>query len=149
MHPKVGNGYCNDETNNADCDYDGGDCCGSCVFKIHCSKCECLDADAINGASNTLIGDGTCNDETNKEVCNYDGGDCCKPNLDTEHCTECICHYQETCAAGFLIELVGDGYCHDETNNADCNYDGGDCCSTCLTTDHCSDCECLDGVAGM
>ena len=24
-------------------------------------------------------------------------------------------------------ELVGNGFCNDETNNAECNYDGGDC----------------------
>ena len=28
----VGNGFCNDETNNADCNYDGGDCCGPDIF---------------------------------------------------------------------------------------------------------------------
>ena len=26
------------------------------------------------------------------------------------------------------VTLIGDGFCNDETNNADCNYDGGDCC---------------------
>ena len=24
--------------------------------------------------------------------------------------------------------FVGDGFCDDETNNEDCNFDGGDCC---------------------
>ena len=28
---KVGDGVCNDETNNAECNYDGGDCCGPAV----------------------------------------------------------------------------------------------------------------------
>ena len=27
----VGNGICNDETNNLECNYDGGDCCGPAV----------------------------------------------------------------------------------------------------------------------
>ena len=27
-HPLVGNGFCDEETNNIDCAYDGGDCCG-------------------------------------------------------------------------------------------------------------------------
>merc|ERR1712088_703639 len=35
----VGNGCCDDENNNAKCDYDGGDCCGGC--KDYCTKCEC------------------------------------------------------------------------------------------------------------
>ena len=46
-----------------------------------------------------------------------------------------------------LPELVGDGYCHDLTNNVHCGFDGGDCCgSSCVNTDHCTDCECLTGV---
>merc|ERR1711971_724811 len=35
----VGNGCCDDENNNAACDYDGGDCCGGCTN--YCTKCEC------------------------------------------------------------------------------------------------------------
>ena len=27
-----------------------------------------------------------------------------------------------------LSDWVGDGYCDDETNSENCNYDGGDCC---------------------
>ena len=27
--------------------------------------------------------------------------------------------------------MVGNGYCNDETNTAECNFDGGDCCSHC------------------
>ena len=34
------------------------------------------------------------------------------------------------------------GYCNDETNNADCNYDGGDCCLSSPNTDLCSECVC-------
>ena len=102
----------------------------------------------MNGTSNALIGDGTCNDETNNEVCNYDGGDCCNRTVVTEYCTECKCYYQETCAAGFFMDWIGDGYCHDLGNNAACNYDEGDCCSTCVTTDYCSNCTCLGGDVG-
>ena len=29
--------------------------------------------------------------------------------------------------------LVGDGYCNDELNIAECNFDGGDCCGHCET----------------
>ena len=31
-------------------------------------------------------------------------------------------------------ELVGNGVCNDESNNADCNFDGGDCTTTTSTT---------------
>ena len=42
-HPVwVGDGYCDDLTNTEECDYDGGDCCGSCVNAEFCSVCECL-----------------------------------------------------------------------------------------------------------
>ena len=37
-HPFVGDGFCNAETNNAVCNFDGGDCCGTCVNKKHCSN---------------------------------------------------------------------------------------------------------------
>ena len=51
----IGNGYCNDETNNADCNYDGGDCCGACVVKEFCEECQCLGnvtgSDGISGES--------------------------------------------------------------------------------------------------
>lgn len=43
---------------------------------------------------------------------------------------------------GVINPLVGDGLCHDEINNADCNYDGGDCCVN-VNTDQCSECKCL------
>ena len=38
--------------------------------------------------------------------------------------------------------LAGDGYCQDDTNNFDCNYDGGDCCLLNPSTDQCSQCLC-------
>ena len=37
----VGDGYCNDETNNLDCSFDGGDCCGPCINNEFCSECQC------------------------------------------------------------------------------------------------------------
>ena len=40
--------------------------------------------------------------------------------------------------------MIGNGYCNDETNTADCNYDGGDCCLFSPNTDHCSECKCFD-----
>lgn len=44
----VGNSICNDETNNADCDYDGGDCCLSSKNEDYCSECECSTTGVIN-----------------------------------------------------------------------------------------------------
>ena len=38
-----GDGYCDDDNNNAGCAWDGGDCCGEEVNTQYCSACECLD----------------------------------------------------------------------------------------------------------
>ena len=67
-HPLVGNGFCNDDTNIAECNYDGGDCC----------------------LNPNLVDNGVCNDETNYHGCNYDGGDCCV-NINTDDCSDCKC----------------------------------------------------------
>ena len=116
----VSNGYCNDENNNAECNYDAGDCCGTCVVTEHCSECQCLNGVA-GYVSSSLIGDGICHIDFDKSECKYDDGDCCQ-----------------------TPDLVGNGYCNDETNNAHCNYDAGDCCGNCVVTEHCSECQCLN-----
>ena len=92
----VGNGYCNDETNNEDCNFDGGECCGPCVNKTRCIECQCKSNDiktskSLNGAPNQLIGNGYCNDDTNIEGCDYDGGDCCGNCVVTDDCSKCQC----------------------------------------------------------
>ena len=46
------------------------------------------------------------------------------------------------CAHG---DLVRNGYCNDQTNNAECNFDAGDCCGPCANMEQCSDCQCLSG----
>ena len=89
----VGDGFCNDETNIHNCNYDGGDCCGSCVVTEKCSECQCLgEVDGME-LSSPSIGDGYCQDGNNNGACNYDGGDCCGAcSVKPEHCTECVCH---------------------------------------------------------
>ena len=37
---------------------------------------------------------------------------------------------------------IGDGYCDDETNNAGCHFDGGDCCGVNVNTQYCNLCIC-------
>ena len=74
----IGNGVCNDETNNPGCFYDGGDCCVN-TNTDHCSDCTCHHQEnCAAGFTLSEVGDGICNDETNNADCNYDGGDCCK-----------------------------------------------------------------------
>jgi hypothetical protein len=169
-HPLVGNGFCNDDTNVAECDFDGGDCCG-CVITEHCEACACLDNITSGEITNPFVGNNICNDETNNLNCNYDNGDCCGYSINSEYCTECTCFHNETCSAGVTHAFVGDGVCNDETNIAECgydgldcclnhnmvsdgicnddtnhpecNYDGGDCCLMIVNTDSCSECNCL------
>ena len=88
----VANGHCNDEANNKECSYDGGDCCGPCINKDYCSECMCLGETVENLINNALIGNGICNDATNTEECFFDGFDCCGPNVITEMCSDCACH---------------------------------------------------------
>ena len=39
----IGNGYCEDETNNADCSFDGGDYCGGNVNTYYCTEWICYE----------------------------------------------------------------------------------------------------------
>ena len=115
----MNNGYCNDETNIPECNFDGGDCCGSCIITDYCTNCTCIGNVIVNGVPNALVGDGFCNDEINNANCSYDGWDCCPTS-----------------------NLLGDGFCNDETNIPECMYDHGDCCLSNVNTDHCSECAC-------
>ena len=38
--------------------------------------------------------------------------------------------------------MINDGECNVETNNAECYYDGGDCCGSDVAIDHCTECAC-------
>jgi len=45
-------------------------------------------------------------------------------------------------------EYFGDGQCDDNNNNADCSYDGGDCCGDDKPDNwdqFCKDCQCIEG----
>ena len=128
--------FCNDEANNENCNFDGGDCCGFCVLKNHCTQCACLGGP---NSTNVLVGNTVCNDEANIADCNYDGGDCCGYNVNTDFCSDCNCYFNDTCVAG-THPLVGDGVCNDDTNNENCNYDGGDCCGSCVLKNQCTQC---------
>ena len=138
----VGNGLCNDETNNPECNYDGGDCCATNANTNFCSNCVCHLIETCAAGYHPLVGNGFCNDDTNIAECDYDGGDCCGYNINSEHCTECTCFHQETCLAGVTHAFVGDGVCNDETNIAECGYDGLDCCGSNVDIDHCTECAC-------
>ena len=138
----IGNGFCNDETNNADCNFDGGDCCGSCINTDYCTSCNCKEGFIGISPPNLFLGDGICNDKYNNKACDFDHGDCCLPDFKRDHCAECQCHVKGTCEAGYYPPSVGDGYCNDKTNIPECNNDGGDCCGPCINKDQCTECAC-------
>ena len=74
----IGDGFCNDETNSENCNYDGGDCCID-INTDYCIECICYHQDNCrHGHTPSLVDDGVCNNETNNANCYYDGGDCCK-----------------------------------------------------------------------
>jgi len=45
--------WCDDENNNAACNFDGGACCGANVIKTYCKKCECLQGGSGGGSGGT------------------------------------------------------------------------------------------------
>ena len=146
----VGDGYCDDETNNEDCEYDGGDCCGNCVNAKFCIECVCSDETPTNtwiqrdATSNPLVGDGYCEDEMNNENCNYDGGDCCGACINRNYCEDCECLGLQSENGTVQNPLVGNGFCNDETNILECNFDAFDCCgyNGSVNTADCTNCTC-------
>lgn len=149
----IGSGTCEEENNNADCQYDGGDCCRcTCFTQPPANTCapenfdNCQDPDAPTdcdypGCTGDLrsIGDGICHPGNNNEGCGWDGGDCCLCTcthylLDfcsTLNCLDPSATPDNECYPGCQgdIQLIGNGNCDDiANNNAACGYDGGDCC---------------------
>ena len=145
----IGNGYCNDETNNAEGNYDGGDCCGTNVNTDYCSDCKCYKVACVAGiVPHPMVGDSICNDEANHLECNYDAGDCCGSCIVKQYCSDCQCLGEDHRGNSFSSPSIGDGFCHDDNNKAECNFDGGDCCGSCVNTEHCIECACYHEVSG-
>ena len=99
------------------------------------------------------IGDGNCQDVNNHIGCNFDGGDCCGSCVNMEFCIECLCLSEQNSSTGGQVcnkvgYYIGDGYCVDWLNKAECNFDGGDCCDPNANTDYCSLCQCVSGDNG-
>ena len=149
--------FCDDENNNAQCDWDGGDCCGAEISTLYCTECDCLDPtySAYYNCGNATCpqpawqDDNYCDDENNICSCNWDGGDCCGSDKQYNYCSECKCkdimYDDATCHAGCATKAyVGDDFCDDENNNCGCDWDGGDCCGANKHSTYCDICACLD-----
>merc|ERR1712032_1121118 len=158
-------GNCDDDNNNAGCQYDGGDCCakslGNPVQKDYCKQCKCLDPNPKPPTppacgNKEYKGDGNCDDDNNNKGCDYDGGDCCAKSLgrpvSKDYCKECKCldpnPKPPTPSPCGEPKYKGDGNCDDENNNEGCEFDGGDCCTKSVggtvKKDYCKECKCLD-----
>merc|ERR1712045_423016 len=147
-----GDNFCDDENNNAECAFDGGDCCGDDVNTTYCNACECLEQGGCEAP--VWQGDGFCDDGNNNAGCDFDGGDCCGDDVNTQYCQECECleappstaaptTTEEPTACEFP-QWVGDNFCDDGNNTPGCDYDGGDCCGDDVNTTYCSLCECME-----
>ena len=155
----IGDGYCDDKYNTDKCNFDGGDCCQPELDRTYCSECICYQTLAdiqLDESSKcdfkTYVANGICEDFANTPDCNYDGGDCCGPS-NYDYCGLCQCLFDEydvlstetslnVSKCDLLAHAVGDGFCQDEVNNEDCNYDGGDCCNPNPIINLCQDCTC-------
>merc|ERR1712048_776498 len=146
-----GDGNCDDENNNAGCNWDGGDCCGSNVSTKYCTKCQCLDCTKQPSCpkkggqcgDKSLFKDNFCDDENNNCGCGWDGGDCCGA-VNKKYCKDCGCkdpnYKPQSCGSP---QHKGDGYCDDSNNVASCEFDGGDCCGS-VKKNYCTECACKD-----
>merc|ERR1712127_159197 len=124
--------WCDDENNNAGCNYDGGACCNNNAqgWDNYCTDCACLEGCGSPQWANDMW----CDDENNNADCNYDGGACCfnKAQGWDNYCSDCECI--ECKPAGWH----GDNYCDDKLNTGNCKYDGGDCCGDNVSTAYCN-----------
>ena len=96
-NPLVGDGFCNDLTNNDICNFDGGDCCGPCINTKYCQDCQCIGEHFGEAQNNAFFENGFCQDDINLEQCSYDGFDCCSPSSNRDYCIQCICKGMVVC----------------------------------------------------
>merc|ERR1711962_1649639 len=163
----IGDSFCDDDNNNFECDFDGGDCCPeepSDGWDNYCQSCECLEMpettegpfEPIEAPSDCIdqwIGDNFCDDQNNNPECEMDGGDCCQEEPVAgwdNYCSDCLCiEIPETTESPFecIEHWIGDNFCDDQNNNPECEFDGGDCCQEEAGDgwdNYCQICECLD-----
>lgn len=137
-------GICDDFLNITDCNFDGGDCCA----------CTCREYSPYYDSASPSWYD----------YCGEYGYDCMDPEAPTD-CPEASVTYIPTpsptvnaeypyCTGS--VHFITDGDCDDSNNNADCDFDGGDCCSCTCTLSACGpyydcidpDADCVDDDDG-
>merc|ERR1712021_244340 len=110
--------YCDDQNNNPECDFDGGDCCQDEAaegWNQYCNDCLCLEMpETTEGPAecpDEWIGDNYCDDVCNNDDNDFDGGDCSTEGP-TGGPSDCFNLW------------IGDNYCDDQCNNDDNDFDG-------------------------
>jgi hypothetical protein len=69
-----------------------------------------------------------------------------KCSFETKHFLISHCFLSADIAkCGFLVSK-GDGFCDDNNNIPECDWDGGDCCGLYVQYGRCTECQCLDDV---
>ncbi|CAN0443611.1 unnamed protein product [Pylaiella littoralis] len=160
----VGDGVCDTSNNVALCEFDGGDCCPStrvsCAEDCTEDTRNCLNPSASDYPYSAYpnctsiegnliyIQDAICDEVNNYAQCGYDGGDCCPSTCilsDNSYCPEDNSLCADPSAVDFgwpgyenctgYLPRTGNGLCYMGNNNAECGYDGGDCC----------ECSCVPG----
>lgn len=141
----INDGFCDDFTNTAGCNWDGGDCCGDNVSFIACSDCLCLQSSLDEDASSSVTtvvsttslfsgscGFGLCGGVGSggtscycDELC-VSMGDCCSDY--EEHCVDDV-----TGSTSLGIDGSCSGFCGTNSidNSCFCDFECsyyGDCC---------------------
>ena len=161
----LGDGGCDGgDYNTRACGWDGGDCCNStCVGTCSSYYFDCRDPAApdaypdCRASSISFVGDGDCDGGLyNTRGCAWDGGDCCNSTCapasyscsDDFDCRDTDIYdsdeYYPDCTAS-VKGWLGDGACDGgDYNNAECGWDGGDCCETTCPDSNCGSTDCQD-----
>ena len=162
----LGDGYCDESANNAQCNYDNGDCCeSSCDDSLTWEDFDGNDYSGYSCGSNGYnclpdcnvdhkhyLGDGYC-DKTggyNSLECNYDNGDCCETTCKDNDYT---CGYNGyECLSDDNLYYIDESdddpnWCVREGGYIDDHYCDNDCLGLCGTGCNCwlwacGDCHC-------
>ena len=148
----INDNYCDDDNNNVECEWDGGDCCGSNVNTLFCSACECLDPDPeiehFCSTENPCKGDeGDCDSDDECQGNFKCGTNNCPKALALDPEVDCCVELKDECVN--FGDFWGDSICDDVLNNDLCKWDGGDCCLDDINSNYCLACECLGPNANI
>lgn len=165
----VGDQFCDDEANTAECQFDSGDCCDYlndfslcqdciCYSQSYANDTKCLDS-LIYDPKTWYLGDGKCQLELNHIEHFFDAGDCCLENPECQTFIEGenevgmkvwklldIACPQNVCIKSDIFcirDQMGDGICDDTNNSILCDFDLGDCCGPDTIKGFCCFCSCL------